>query len=87
VFLVDYKAAVEQQGYDTIERLFPRLEPWSNVVNAEPYADFIARNPEFILVDTLRGYVAKQLLRGGATLTARGSYRDKWVFLVQQTGK
>jgi hypothetical protein len=87
VFLADLKGAAEFQGYNTIELLFPRLERWSNVVNAEPYAEFVQKHPRFLLVDTLRGYVAKLLLRDGATLTAKGSYRDKWVFEVEQNSR
>jgi hypothetical protein len=87
VFLADLKGAAEYQGYNTIELLFPRLARWSNAVHVLPYTDFVQQHRRFLLVDTLRGYVARLLIREGATLTAKGAYRDKWVFEVERGGE
>jgi hypothetical protein len=86
VYLADLKGAKELQGHNTIELLFPRLQLWSKVVKVEPYAAFIRQHRRFLLVDTLRGYVAKMLMRSGATLTAKGFYRYQWIFEVEQNG-
>jgi hypothetical protein len=82
-FVSDEKAAMEIQGYDNIERLFPRLAPFSDRVRVEPYAEFTRAHQRFLLVDSLRGYMPVLLWRDGATLTARNSYRGQWVFQVE----
>jgi hypothetical protein len=86
VFVADERAAVEHQGYNTIELLFPRLKLWSERINVESYEEFVQKNRQFLLIDNLRGYVAKLLLRDGATLTAKTSYKNLWVFQVEMSG-
>jgi hypothetical protein len=87
VYVADEKAALELQGYHTIERLFPRLERWSKLVDVRPYAEFVQEYKTFVLIDNLRGYIATLLWREGATITAKTAYRDKWVFLVELGGE
>jgi 4-amino-4-deoxy-L-arabinose transferase-like glycosyltransferase len=86
VYVADERIALEVQGYNTIERLFPRLAMFSSRVNVQPYADFIRDHKQFLLVDNLRGYMAKMMWREGATMTARTAYRDRWVFQVDMVG-
>lgn len=87
LYLADEKAALATQGYHTIERLFPRLERWSKVVDVEPYAEFVQKHRVFVLIDKSRGYIAKLLWQQGATLTAKAAYRDQWIFLVDLSGE
>jgi hypothetical protein len=87
VFVADPKAALEVQGYNTIELLFPRLMPWSERVKVEPYGQFMQDHREFLLIDTLRGYVAKNLMAAGARITAKAAYGTKWIFHVEQDAR
>jgi hypothetical protein len=82
-YLSDEKGALEFIGWNTVERAFAGLSPWSKSLHVRAYGDFVAQDKEFILIDATPSYVARLLLRDGASMRPVDTYRNQWVYEVK----
>ena len=82
-YVADEKAAVELFGWNTTERAFAGLQPFSKRVHLRSYADLMRGEKRFTLIEGIPGYVARMLLADGAELRMMATFRNEWVFDVQ----
>jgi len=83
VYVSDEKAALELYGWNTTERAFAGLQPFSKNVHVRTYADFVRGDRRFTLIDAGPGHVTRELLRDGAEIRMIATYRNQFVLDVQ----
>jgi hypothetical protein len=87
VYVSDEQGALDLFGWNTTERAFDGLKPWSKMVHIQHYDEFVRGRKRFLLIEATPGYVSRKLLQAGATMVAKEPYRDDWVFEVELPGE
>jgi hypothetical protein len=83
-YLLDEKAALEFDGWNTTERAFAGLQPWTRHIQVEKYDVFTSRCASFVLIEGVPSHIIRRLLQEGAAITATGVYRGHFVFHVDR---
>jgi hypothetical protein len=83
IYVADEKGALEFNGWNTPERAFAGLKPWTTHIHIESFDEFLRSGRRCLLIEGAPSYVSRNLIRDGGAITARGMYRNQFVFEVE----